>query len=188
MAIRVLQFKQEFNGESAVDWVEITSQDGISETGEPTSSTWLRVSDISHPKKLAGFKHDALVWQWAQIAPAYEAWKSGNAIPEKGIPLGAWAGVSASQAAALKAVGIRTVEDMAEASDDRLSRPVVPDMRALKKQAAEYLASRGDVALVGKVADLEARLEAAMQLLEAQTNPDEGEKRGRGRPRKEEAA
>ena len=42
--------------------------------------------------------------RWNTIKPAYDAWKNGQSMPDRGTPLGAWSGISQDQAEALKMI------------------------------------------------------------------------------------
>lgn len=185
--IRVLGFKQEYkaNGKT-VDWVHFTSGDALRETGEPTHSTWVKVADITPPPALendeGGIKMAALRSQWNQIGPHYEAWKDGHEIPETGTPLGAWAALNSDQAEALKSVGLKTVEDIAGQSEDRLARPVLPNMRELQRQAKMFLEGKGKTEMQDKIRQLEEQNAAMLEMLAESKQ----EKRGPGRPKKEE--
>jgi hypothetical protein len=186
--IRVLGFKQDFkpNGKT-IDWVHFTSGDALKETGEPTHSTWMKVSDIQPPAVIenddGGIKLAALRSQWNQISAHYDAWKSGHEIPESGTPLGAWPALNSAEAEALKSVGIKTVEDVATQSEDRLARPVLPNMRELQRQAKMFLEGRGKAELEDKLRQLEEQNAAMLEMLAEQKAEN---KRGPGRPKKEE--
>lgn len=184
--IRVLGFKQEFKNGKTIDWVHFTSGDALKETGEPTHSTWTKISSITPPDNLenddGGIKMAALRSQWSQIEPHYAAWKSGHEIPESGTPLGAWPAVNVDQAEAMKGAGIKTVEDVAALSEDRLARPVLPNMRDLQRQAKMFLESRGQTELQDKIRQLEEQNAAMLEMLAEQ----KADKRGPGRPKKEE--
>lgn len=131
--------------------------------------------------------------RWAEISVAYEAWKAGQAIPVEGTPLAAWAGVTPEQADVLRNAGLRTVEDIANATDAVITRAPIPGVRDLKEQAKAFLASREGTKLAAdlaekdrKLADLESQLEEMKQLLlsqEPELAPDGSEvPRRRGRP------
>lgn len=184
--IRVLGFKQEFRADGRVlDMVHYTSGDAMTDTGEPTHSTWERVCRLLPPDVIenddGGLKAAALRSQWAQIEPHYTAWKAGHEIPETGTPLGAWPAISQDQGEALRSVGLRTVEDVAKVSEAILSRPPLPQMRELQRQAKMFLEGRDKASLEYKLAQLEEQNAAMMEMLAEQ-------KPKRGRPRKEEGA
>lgn len=133
---------------------------------------------------------------WSSLRPYYEQWKNGQAIPENGTPLGAWAGVSQSQAEVLKGSGIRTVEELAELTDGVLRRINLPGMRALVDQAKRFVdtkdAGRFETKLAEKdqqIADLQAKLENLAEMMAQRLDAADAEpRRGPGRPRKEQVA
>ena len=184
--LRVLGFKQEYHPDGRViDMVQFTSHDAIRENGEPTHSTWERISRLTPPEVIendeGGLKAAALRSQWAQIEPAYLAWKQGHEIPEDGTPLGAWPAISQQQAEALKSVGLSTVESIAGASENILAKPPLPHMRDLQRQAKMFLEGRGKAELEEKLRQLEEQNAAMLEMLAEQQEP---QKRGPGRPRK----
>lgn len=153
--------------------------------------------------------------RWSIIKPAYEAWKSGQELPEEGTPLGAWNAITAEQAATFKTAGVKTVEQVAQLTDATMTRIAVPRIRDLVTQAQRYIAST-DVTkfsqeLAAKDRQIEnqqeqltaqsERIEALLQKVDALANmvvqakvEDEEEaedtpaKRGPGRPRKDAQA
>lgn len=193
--IRVIGFKQEIRADGRIeDWVHFTASDAMTETGQATHSTWENVKRLIPPDEFehdaGGLKMAALRSNWTEIEPHYRAWKEGNTIPEGGTPIGAWPALSQQQAEALRAVGMRTVEDVAAATEAILARPPIPNMRDLKKQAALYLEGRSKVALEEEIATLRAQQEAMLEMLAERTEPgaEAEDKPRRGRPRKVEEA
>lgn len=193
MDIKVIKFKTVYaTGKPPVEWVEFTSKGAIDESGKPRHTTWERVKALM-PKDVmsnddGGLKEAALRSQWAQIEPSYLAWKADETLPETGTPLTAWAGVNDDQVDVLKSVGIRTVEDLAACPEALVSRPPLPTMRELKRQAGIWMESRGGVEMAAKMADLEAQNAAMLEMMAEMRLNQEPEKRGPGRPRKEAEA
>lgn len=123
----------------------------------------------------AGEKRSFFEYRWAQIQPAFEAWKNGQAMPEYGIPLAAWPALDADQVKMLTASGIRSVEDLRDVSEGQLGKIRLPNVRDLKKMAGLYIeglsyakVAEREAARDAKIAGLEEQLAAAMQLLEQQ--------------------
>ena len=196
MGIRVIEFKTDYRaGRDPVDWVHYTGSDSYSENGQLSSSTWERVSKLRPPEQLEndtdGLKMAALRYMWEQIGPSYEAWKAGEVMPESGVPLAAWGGVSASQIAALKGIGIKTVEDLAGLSDSNM-KAVLPNMRDLRTMARQWLERKPDADRDAEMAELKAQNAAMMEMLAelkaVQSNDEPADKPRRGRPPKTEAA
>jgi len=192
MDLRILEFKTEYSiGKPDVDWVHFTSRDAMTESGAITHSTWEKISRITPTESISnddnGLKMAAMRSQWAQIEPAYLAWKQGQVLPETGTPLGAWPGVNTQQAEALKSVGLHTVEAIASATESVLSKPPLPNMREIKRQAVAWLEGRDAAEQAATIAQLQEQNAAMLEML-AELQDGKEEKRGPGRPRKEEIA
>lgn len=93
---------------------------------------------------------------WFVIQPNYEHWKTNNALPEDGTPLAAWAGVTQAQAQVLRNAGLRTVEDVAEASDIVLSKTGLANVVVLRDQAQRYLKTEDTAKASAQMTTLEA--------------------------------
>lgn len=89
--------------------------------------------------------------RWNVIRPQYEAWKSGQELPEEGTPLGAWNAVSPEQAAVFKQNGVRTVEEIAAFTDAHIGKfsDKIPRLRELVVQAKAFIEA-GDQARIAK--------------------------------------
>lgn len=189
MDIKVIRFSTVYAvGKPDADWVEFTSKDAIDESGNPRHSTWENIKRIQPPEYIdnddGGLKMAALRSQWAQIEPSYLAWKQGMSMPETGTPLGAWAGVNVDQANALRGIGIKSVEAVANCSEGLLANAPLPNMRDIKRQAAIWLEGQDKAGLTAQLADLEAKNAAMLEML-AEMQAD---KPKRGRPAKIEEA
>ena len=188
MDIKVIRFSTVYaTGKPDADWVEFTSKDAYDESGHPRHSTWENIKRIQPPEYIdnddGGLKMAALRSQWAQIEPAYLAWKSGMSLPETGTPLGAWAGVNVDQANALRGIGIKSVEAVANCSEGLLANAPLPNMREIKRQAGLWLEGQDKAGLTAQLADLEAKNAAMLEMLAEM----QAEKPKRGRPAKVEA-
>jgi hypothetical protein len=165
-----------------VDWV--TYAPLHSPTG---TSTTERIRHLRPTEEILdgenGEKTKFMVTRWAAIEPAYEAWLKGHELPTNGTPLAIWPGVSTAMADELKKYNIRTVEEVRDLLEAQLERIKLPNMRALKSQAAAFLdnmkgaeAAEREAERDEEIASLKAaldeqreQLEAAMQLLEERT-------------------
>lgn len=134
-----------------------------------------RVGDDQDGSKLA-----FMTARWAQIEPAYDAWKTGQEMPVSGTPLSIWPGLNADQVEVLRQVGIRSVEEIRDLSETQISRVPLPNMRDLKKQAHLFLENTGSAAAAAReaekdqiIASMQERMEAMEKLLDARTAPDE---------------
>ena len=83
---------------------------------------------------------DKWVKQWDE---AYEAWKNGEEIPLDGTPIKEWSAISPAQIKNLIAIGILTVEDLAQANDQGISR-IGMGAQELKRKAQNWLSAAND--------------------------------------------
>lgn len=105
---------------------------------------------------------------------AYKDWKEGRETPEKGSPVKDWPGASPSQIKTLLDIGVRTVEELAEANEETLQR-VGMGGHALKEKAKNWLKaseSKGKVTeeltqLKTENAELRTQVDELMKRLEA---------------------
>ena len=116
------------------------------------------------------------------IGPAYEAWKKGQELPVEGTPLQAWSAVTPEQVQMFKAMGIHTVEEVRDMSENALQGLRFPNARDMPKLAHDFLESGDLTARDKRIADLEKQIEAMAEMMDAKPKT----KRGPGRPRKDE--
>lgn len=183
--IAVVEFKTHYRaGKDPVDMVLVAP---IGAAFEKTR-TWHRVQKLNPHRVPEGKRENDsykdMVAKWSVIGPAYDAWKEGSEIPDNGTPLEAWAGVTPEQVKFLKAMAIRTVEDVRDMGDRALEALRWPDARKLPKLAKEYLEGAGIAEKDAKIAEMEERMAAMQALLEEQMKAEDKPKRGR--PKKAE--
>lgn len=184
----VIGFKTEYRADRATDWVEIAPS---GEAFERTR-TWHRVKDMQLPEHVdfdrqEGISYKVQKARWDVIGPKYEAWKRNEALPDNGTPLAAWAGVSPEQAEHLKRMGISTVEAVSTMNEGAIARLPFPNAQKLPNLAADWLSSKGEAAKDAELADMRERM-AMMEEMLAMQAAEQPEKRGPGRPRKQEEA
>jgi hypothetical protein len=97
---------------------------------------------------------------WDCIRPLYEAWKSGQDLPDVGTPLAAWNALTPEQAEVLKMRDVRTVEDIAEMTDAGLSRIPLPGFRKTVEAAKLFLAAQDQTRVAGDLAKKDAEIAA----------------------------
>lgn len=122
--------------------------------------------------------------RWKIVKAAYDAWKTGNEVPVDGTPLGAWPALSQEQAQALKTMGIRTVEEVRDASEGIVLRFPFPQAREIQRQAGLFLAafdkdkvSRDVDAMKALMEEKDAQLEEMRQIvLDMQRNQSKSKK------------
>lgn len=182
--LMVVEFKTEYKGDRATDWVLLApSGEGFDRT-----KTWHRVKDITPPTEIDDDSRDTptmvdIVERWKLIEPRYRAFKAGDELPEDGMPLAAWSGVSPEQAAVLRRIGIKSVEDVAAMGGATVDKLPFPNARKLPALAADYLAGKGKADAAQELADMKEK----MLVMEEMLSEAMEKKRGPGRPRKEEA-
>ena len=163
-----------------VDWVTYAPSHSPLNT-----STSERIRHLEPSKELLngeggdnGEKAAFMQARWNVIEPAHAAWKQGQELPLNGTPLAHWPGVSAAAADVLRQHGLRTVEEVRDLTENQLDRVRLPNMRDLRQSAKAFLensksaeAAEREVERDKRIEELEERLAAAMELLEAQTMP-----------------
>lgn len=179
----IVGFKTEYKGDRATDWVEIAPS---GESFERTH-TWHRIADLQprgevDDARKSSLSYRAAVARWDRITPAYGAFKAGQDIPLDGTPLAAWAGVSPEQAALLRSMGIKTVEGVRDMGEGATARLPFPNARKLPQLAGSFLSSVGEAAKDAEIDVMRERLAALEAAL-----AEGAEKRGPGRPRKQES-
>lgn len=185
MSIVVVEFTTKYKGETAVDWVLLAPR---GESFQKTQ-TWYSIPSIDPANakpRLSAEMREVMHARWQIIEPAYRAWKVGQDIPEDGTPLAAWAGVTPEQAKHLRAMGIKSVEDVAAMNDSAAGKLPFPGRKQLPEMARMFLDDRGKAAVSGELAAANERI-AAMEAMMVEMQAEKS-KRGPGRPKKEEAA
>lgn len=88
-----------------------------------------------------GVRQERIPATWlAHYKASFEAFKDSRELPEEGTPISAWPQVSPAQVKNLLDANIRTVEDLAQATEEAVSR-IGMGGRALKSKAAAWLES-----------------------------------------------
>jgi len=186
MTIRAVEFRTNYsNAQKPVDEVLLAP----SGEGHLKTQTWHRVEklrpvDTNDDRQRNSDTHVAMTARWSVIEPAYKAWKAGTEIPENGTPLAAWSGVSPDIATLLRNMSIRTVEDVRDMSESAFTKLPVPNARKLPQLAREFLEGADSATKDARIADMEERMAAMADMLEAQKVE---EKPRRGRPPKQTA-
>lgn len=102
----------------------------------------------------------------------YAAFKSGSKISDSGTPLEHWPQMTVGKVAELKALGILTVEALAQMPDGNLGN-LGMKARELREQARSYLQNAAGTADVQKMAATIAELQAKIERMEAAGYTDE---------------
>ncbi|MDX5367910.1 MAG: hypothetical protein LPL29_00890 [Alphaproteobacteria bacterium] len=177
----VLGFKTEYKGDKAIDWVEMApAGEGFERT-----HTWHRIKDIKPPEHANpdSLSHRDMIERWKVVGPKYQAYKDGLEIPEDGTPLAAWSGVTPDQAKALRAMGISTVEAVSEMSESATTKLPFSGARRLPALAKEFLDGRGKAEAQAEIEAMREKMAAMEEMLGEYMAK---EKRGPGRPKKQE--
>lgn len=107
-----------------------------------------------------------------QLRAGYDSWTRGQTPPESGTPLSTWPALSPAQVKNWAQIGIRTIEELAEANEETLSAYGMGS-RDMKSRAGLFLenAKSDSGPLVAKLRaaeELIASMEVRMKSLEAQ--------------------
>lgn len=107
-----------------------------------------------------------------QLRAGYESWTRGQTPPESGTPLSTWPALSPAQVKNWAQIGIRTIEELAEANEETLSAYGMGS-RDMKARAGLFLenAKSDSGPLVAKLhaaEELIASMEVRMKSMEAQ--------------------
>lgn len=89
---------------------------------------------------------------------AYGAFRSGRELAKTGTPLEEWAALGASQCMQWKAIGLRSVEDIAGLGDEYLPNLGMGGV-SWRDKAKLWLKAKSDAGAVSKVADANSALE-----------------------------
>jgi len=183
---RVVDFRTQYRpGKEPVDMVLVAPAGAAYERQQ----TWHRVAKLKPPENVSDAERNSekymdLAAKWSVVGPAYDAWRNQQDLPEEGTPLEAWSGVSADQAAFMRKMGIRTVEDVRDMGDRALEELRWPNSRKLPELAKRWLEGEAISEKDAKIAEMEEQMAAMKELLEERM---EKPKRGPGRPKKETA-
>lgn len=127
---------------------------GTKDRIEKVATEWL--SDLEEAVRQERFPQ---AWLNA-YKQAHKSWVETRETPEFGIPLTSWPAPSPAQVKMMLDIGIRTVEQMAEATEEAIQR-IGMGGRALKAKAQAYLdASKSDGKVAGELDELRQKVEA----------------------------
>lgn len=126
--------------------------------------------------------------RWPEAWARYQERKAGKEVPDGiiGTPVSEWPFVTATRVAELKAIGIHTVEQVANMPDARLGH-LGPDGAKLKERAAQYLSTASEVERElrtqleekdAELADLKAQMGNALRRIEQLEKPSRGPRKG----------
>jgi hypothetical protein len=198
--IRVVKFWTKFkpDGQGGMKGIDMVEYCAVGKANMATT-----VATVSSLGKLlpldAGEDNPAIKMahmRWNSIKPQYDAWKHGNEIPLNGIALAAWPGVTSDQAEVLRHIGLRTVEEIAEASDSIITKIPFPGARELRLSAQAFLKSADKAKVASEITklaedndSLRAQLEEMRQIvLEMQGKEDKPKNKRRAAEPAEEVA
>lgn len=187
MAINVLRFWTEYRPDGVDDKgsPKLREIDMVAYAPLGKSNMATMVEAVSRLAKVApiepGTDNPAVLMahaRWKIIKAHYDAWKQGNEVVVNGTPLGAWPALTGEQVQALKTMGLRTVEEIRDASESIVTRFPFPNSREIQRQAGMFLAafdkdkvSRDHAALQAQLDEKNEQLEELRQIvLEMQRN------------------
>lgn len=130
----------------------------------------------------------AVPMAWAsEFAAVYDAWKKGEELPESGTPIKTWPVLSPAERSMVINANIRTVEDLAQATEQGLGL-IGMNARSLQQKAQKWLEAAQGVgrvvqeneALRAEIDGLRVSLESAMeQIAKIRTAQGEPDVKGR---------
>ena len=187
------EYKRAAGGLKEIDMVEYCAVGMASKaTTVARISDLKRVRDNVDPDDVAG---NIAKQRWDFISRHYDAWKEGQSTPEHGTPLAAWPGITPQQAEIFKQTGLRSVEDIATATDSVINRVQIPGVREIQANAKRFLEAQDGQLLADQLAKKDQQIDALTEQLEelrqmviAQAQDREGDEppKRRGRPPKAE--
>ena len=187
------EYKRKAGGLQEIDMVEYCAVGmAAKSTTVARISDLRRVRDNVDPDDVAG---NIAKQRWEFISRHYEAWKAGQATPEHGTPLAAWPGITPQQADIFKQMGLRSVEDIATATDSVINRVQIPGVRDIQSNAKRFLEAQDGQKTAEALAEKDRQIDALQEQMEelrqaflasqAERAEDDAPKR-RGRPPKVE--
>jgi len=187
------EYKRAAGGLKEIDMVEYCAVGMASKaTTVARVSDLKRVRDNVDPDDVAG---NIAKQRWDFVSRAYEAWKSGQATPEHGTPLAAWPGITPQQADIFKQTGLRSVEDIATATDSVINRVQIPGVREIQANAKRFLEAQDGQKTAEALAEKDRQIDALQEQMEElrlaflasqAERPEEDAPKRRGRPPKAE--
>lgn len=164
----VVEFKTEWTPKGAREMVLLAP------TGEAyeRTKTWFYVDRIRPPAEVDDNMRESpsfnyMSHRWENVVkPAYDAWKTGQEIPENGIPLAAWPGVTKEQVEFLRKMAIKSVEDLAAINEATVAKLPFPNSRKLPEMAAAFLSGRDKASVASELATANERIAAMEAMIE----------------------
>jgi hypothetical protein len=98
---------------------------------------------------------------------AFAAWESGQELPVNGTPILTWPAISPANVKMLLDLNIRTVEELAQATEEGLSHMGM-GARALKQRAIDFIAQSGDAGKASAEMEVLRTANAEMQTQNAE--------------------
>lgn len=179
------KYKKDADGNlTPVDWVSWVPVNAPQSIGNSERVDRLNPDNIKLPEGAedsahAGEKMAYMRMIWAEIEPAYKAWKEGREVPLNGTPLAAWPGITPEQAEIFRMAGIRTVEGVRDMTEGLRSKVRLPNTREMQELAKTFLensdaakAAEREAEKDRKIAEMQERMEAMEALLNERTQPD----------------
>lgn len=134
----------DFTSEDWVEWVKKGSN------GATTSDKIIRLSKVGNNGQVNPV--------WPVIEPVYQAWLKGQEEPTSGTPLSQWPAVERAQVDHLKTLHLRSVEDVANATDADLDRMGMRARSLRDKARAFVTAKQGEAKIAEAMASKDAEI------------------------------
>ena len=143
-----------------------------SEGGPPLHSNVSKVRQLDPDNVVlpegahGGEKLEYMRYVWSEIKPHYDAWKQGIEVPANGTPLAVWNSLSQEDMEAFRAVGIKTVEEVRDLSDNTGTKLRIPTWRGYRDLAGKFLESLGASAAAEREQAKDAQIAAMMEQMQ----------------------
>lgn len=170
-----------------LNFIVITSH-GSKDSSDHIADEWL-------PRKRDEASRGNYNMAWVEhFEKQYEAWKKGHELPREGTAVLTWQAISPEQNARLRALGYTTVEDLSALPDNALGS-IGLDGRELRDKARAWLNEGKDKGINAQlIAEQAVKIDTQQEQIDrllrevAELRAQNSEKRGPGRPPKQEAA
>jgi hypothetical protein len=138
-----------------VDYALVTSH-GSKDTVEKALPEWFTQLENE-------VRQDRLPGNWLEAYKrSYEKWKAGEELPVIGTPIKNWPVLSPAEAKMLNELGIRAVEDLANANEELIAR-IGMGARSLVQRAKDWVTSYSGQAPLVQALDAERAVRAGLE-------------------------
>lgn len=155
---------------------EVQDQERTKEEGRPIFNTrdYVKIFTKGDPKNVPDYQVNDEIKQ--RFAVQWAQYREKGSVQYEGVPIGEWQGVGRSRAMELKALGIHTVEMLAEYPESSIE-DIGDDGRDIRRKANQYLKLGDSEGMLDKIQALEAKITSLQTALDQSKLANEGLKR-----------